>query len=142
MVTGQPESEPLVSCLITRRQSLYDELTCAHRVGDKRHVMSYSISAGKSFNMVLSHPDDSDPDTWNQQSALDDMRIHFKGWDPRLENLIKKIRTTLKWPLLSGSVLDRWVHPKGKLVILGDAAHAMLPYMSQGNDDRYLRLRR
>lgn len=40
------------------------------------------------------------------------------------------IDKALKWPLFSGSVLDRWTC--GKLVVLGDAAHAMLPYMSQG----------
>lgn len=44
------------------------------------------------------------------------------------------IDKTLKWPLLSGSILERWV--SGKLVILGDAAHAMLPYMSQGLHSR------
>ena len=94
--------------------------------------MSYLISGGKSFNMVLSHPDNSDPDSWNQDRALRDMREHFRGWDPTLQSLISKITTTLKWPLLSGSVLDRWVHPKDNLLIMGDAAHAMLPYMSQG----------
>lgn len=35
-------------------------------------------------------------------------------------------------PLMSGAALDKWVAPSSKLVILGDAAHAMLPYMSQG----------
>ena len=94
--------------------------------------MSYSISAGKSFNMVLSHPDDSDPTGWNQENALKDMRKHFQGWDPRLTKLISIIRDTLKWPLMSGTLLDRWVHSANKLIITGDAAHAMLPYMSQG----------
>lgn len=40
------------------------------------------------------------------------------------------IGKTLKWPLFSGSIMDRWI--SGKLIVLGDAAHAMLPYMSQG----------
>jgi salicylate hydroxylase len=40
------------------------------------------------------------------------------------------IETTIKWPLVSGIPLSRWT--TGRLVILGDAAHAMLPYMSQG----------
>jgi salicylate hydroxylase len=40
------------------------------------------------------------------------------------------IDKTLKWPLFSGSIMNRWI--SGKLVVLGDAAHAMLPYMSQG----------
>jgi salicylate hydroxylase len=40
------------------------------------------------------------------------------------------IGNTIKWPLVSGTPLSRWT--TGRLVILGDAAHAMLPYMSQG----------
>lgn len=38
----------------------------------------------------------------------------------------------MKWPLLSGRPLSRWLAPSGKLLIIGDAAHAMVPYMSQG----------
>lgn len=44
--------------------------------------------------------------------------------------IIGMVDSTLKWPLLNGSTLNRWV--SGNLVILGDAAHPMLPYMSQG----------
>lgn len=33
---------------------------------------------------------------------------------------------------MSGAALDKWVSESSKLVILGDAAHAMVPYMSQG----------
>lgn len=53
------------------------------RIGDQRHVMTYTIGAGKSFNMVLSHPDSTDPETWDQTQALSDMRREFQGWDPR-----------------------------------------------------------
>ncbi len=42
------------------------------------------------------------------------------------------IDTTLKWPLLSGVPLERWVSTSGKVLIMGDAAHPMLPYMSEG----------
>jgi len=97
-----------------------------------RHVMSYTIAAGKSFNIVLSHPDHTDPSTWDQRVAITDMKSHFKGWDPKLRKIIDMIQTTLKWPLLSGTRLDRWVTPSGKFLIMGDAAHAMVPYMSQG----------
>lgn len=47
-----------------------------------------------------------------------------------LLKIIQMIDKALKWPLFSASIMDRWV--LGKLVVLGDAAHAMLPYMSQG----------
>ena len=45
--------------------------------------MSYSIASGKSFNMVLSHTDHSDPSTWGQRNAIEDMRKEFSDWDPR-----------------------------------------------------------
>lgn len=97
-----------------------------------RHVMTYSIAAGKSFNMVLSHPDRSDPSTWNQADTIAEMRRHFSGWDSSLVKLIDLISHTMKWPLLSGSALPTWMSSSRKMVLLGDAAHAMLPYMSQG----------
>ncbi|KAJ5355468.1 uncharacterized protein N7496_012680, partial [Penicillium cataractarum] len=99
-------------------------------IGDQRHVMTYTIGAGKSFNMVLSHPDNTDPSTWDQSTALSDMKREFQGWDSRLQKIISMIGNTIKWPLVSGTPLSRWT--TGRLVILGDAAHAMLPYMSQG----------
>ncbi|KAF4304319.1 hypothetical protein GTA08_BOTSDO07426 [Botryosphaeria dothidea] len=101
-------------------------------VGDNRHCMTYCIAGGKAFNMVLSHPDSAGADTLEPDRVLEDMRAQFEGWDPRLVKVIGLIDTTLKWPLMSGSKLPTWVAPSKKLLILGDAAHAMLPYMSQG----------
>ena len=49
-----------------------------------------------------------------------------------LLKLVGMIEKTMKWPLMTGAPLDKWVTPSGKLLMLGDAAHAMLPYMSQG----------
>lgn len=97
--------------------------------------MSYTIASGKSFNLVLSHPDRTDPATWNQtgpDKILSDMRAHFTGWDPKLVKVIGMIKKTLKWAFVSGSALSRWVAPSNKLLIMGDAAHPMPPYMSQG----------
>ena len=68
------------------------------------------------------------------------MRDNFKGWDPRLTKLISLITSALKWPLLSGSKLTQWVHPSKRLLIMGDAAHTMLPYMSEGRDTYYSRV--
>lgn len=42
------------------------------------------------------------------------------------------IDKTIKWPLMNCTPLKTWIEPSNKLLILGDAAHAMLPYMSQG----------
>lgn len=42
------------------------------------------------------------------------------------------IDQALKWPLINGVPLPTWTAPSGKLLMLGDAAHPMVPYMSQG----------
>lgn len=44
--------------------------------------MTYTIGAGNAFNMVLSHRDTSDTATWDKQTALQDMKAEFQGWDP------------------------------------------------------------
>ena len=111
--------------------------------------MTYCIAGGDSFNMVLSHVDHSLPSTWNATNALEEMRQSFRDWDPRstisipawlqladyccrLVTLINKIKQTVKWPLVTGARLPTWISKSQKLLILGDAAHAMVPYMSQG----------
>jgi salicylate hydroxylase len=52
------------------------------RIGDAKHVMTYTIGAGTSFNMVLSHPDSTDPSKWDSKMALQDMKTKFEDWDP------------------------------------------------------------
>jgi salicylate hydroxylase len=101
-------------------------------IGPDRHVMTYTIAAGESFNMVLSHVDATPPSSWKPEDALKDMRDQFAGWDPNLTKIIAMIEHTAKWPLLTGPKLPTWIAPSKKVLIIGDAAHAMLPYMSQG----------
>ena len=40
--------------------------------------------------------------------------------------LLSFVKSTLKWRLMDRKPLDTWVHPKGRLVLLGDACHPML----------------
>ncbi|KAH7067270.1 hypothetical protein BKA63DRAFT_570580 [Paraphoma chrysanthemicola] len=101
-------------------------------IGEDRHVMTYTIAAGEAFNMVLSHIDHSDPVGWSPKFAKDDIQREFAGWDSQLTKIISLIDQCMKWPLKTGQQLPTWTSPSSKLVVMGDAAHAMLPYMSQG----------
>ncbi|CAK7198347.1 hypothetical protein SEUCBS139899_001008 [Sporothrix eucalyptigena] len=104
-------------------------------IGKNCHVMTYTIAGGNSFNLVLSHYDPSDPKDWPKMSletVLSNMRREFEDWDPELRHIIGLIDHALKWPLIGGNHLDTWTAPSNRLIIIGDAAHAMLPYMSQG----------
>lgn len=58
--------------------------------------------------------------------------IEYTDLPTRLRKIINMIDKTLKWPLMTVPTMKRWVSESSKLVVLGDAAHAMVPYMSQG----------
>ncbi len=45
--------------------------------------MTYTIAGGKTFNLVLSHVDRTDPSTWKSETAVEDMKEYFRGWDPK-----------------------------------------------------------
>lgn len=48
--------------------------------------MTYTIAAGQSFNMVLSHMDSSDSSLWpslTQKDILAGIKAEFQGWDPQ-----------------------------------------------------------
>ena len=58
------------------------------------------------------------------------LRQEFAGWDPRIENLLKQVDVTFRWALYDREPLPTWT--KGRLTLLGDAAHPMLPHLGQG----------
>jgi 2-polyprenyl-6-methoxyphenol hydroxylase-like FAD-dependent oxidoreductase len=62
------------------------------------------------------------------------MRATFATWDPKFRKLLSLVDTCLKWKLSNSdpSALATWVHPHGTFCLLGDAAHATLPYLAQG----------
>lgn len=111
-------------------RSLVEKPDLSLWIGEGRHVMSYPINGGKTFNMVLSHPDTGS--TPSEDEVLQEMKDNYIGWDPRLTKIISLIDKTAKWKLMTYPRLPTWRHSSGRFVLLGDACHAMLPYMSQG----------
>jgi salicylate hydroxylase len=58
------------------------------------------------------------------------MKREFEGWDPRVHQLIDAATDTKRWALYDRSPLPTWA--AGRVALLGDAAHAMLPFFAQG----------
>jgi salicylate hydroxylase len=59
-----------------------------------------------------------------------DPLLEFDGWQPQVNEIIGATDTTNRWALYDRDPLMRWT--VGRVTLLGDAAHAMLPYMAQG----------
>ncbi|KAE9402179.1 FAD/NAD(P)-binding domain-containing protein [Gymnopus androsaceus JB14] len=61
-----------------------------------------------------------------------EVRERFKSWDPRIGKMLEYVDEVLEWRLYTHEEIPSWVHPSLKLCLIGDAAHAMTPYLAQG----------
>ncbi|KAJ7777981.1 hypothetical protein DFH07DRAFT_796882 [Mycena maculata] len=102
-------------------------------IGPGRHIMGYCIRGGQEYNLVMLHPDRGLREAYDVEGSVHKMRADFADWEPRVEKLLALVTSTLIWPLLDRDPLGTWVHPSGKVALLGDACHPMLPYRAQGS---------
>lgn len=102
-------------------------------LGPGSHVVGYFVRGGEAYNMVILVPDDEiTEESWKLKGDPNKLRKSFKGWDPRLRKLLDMFDVSYIWKLCDRPRLDTWLHPEGNLVLLGDAAHPMLPYIGRG----------
>src|SRR5205085_3177622 len=69
-------------------------------------------------------------ESWSAPGDPDLLRREFAGWDPRIGSLLSQVQATFRWALYDREPLPTW--SRGRLTLLGDAAHPMLPHLGQG----------
>lgn len=83
--------------------------------------------------MVLLVPDDMPAGANTLAGNVEEMRALYKDWDPRIPKLLNLCQSVFKWRLMIRPGLDpTWSNASGSFTILGDAAHATLPYLASG----------
>jgi salicylate hydroxylase len=83
--------------------------------------------------MVLLVPDDMPVGANTLAGNVEEMRALYKDWDPRIPKLLALCKDVYKWRLMIRPGLDpTWSHESAAFTILGDAAHATLPYLASG----------
>jgi salicylate hydroxylase len=100
-------------------------------LGKAKHFLTFPVRAGKLINFVGFVPADKEmKESWSAPGDPEVLRAEFAGWDPRIEALLKQVQTTFRWALYDREPLPTWT--RGRLTLLGDAAHPMLPHLGQG----------
>ena len=100
-------------------------------VGENRHLVTYYLRGGELVNFVaVEERNDWREESWTQPGDLNELRAAFGDWHPVVATLIGKVEQPFLWALFDRKPLPRWTD--GRVALLGDACHPMLPFMAQG----------
>jgi salicylate hydroxylase len=100
-------------------------------VGPGCHLLSYYIRGRKLVNIVTQEDTDKwVEEGWSTRGDPDEMRLSFPNPEPRLKKLLSLVTECSKWGLFTRPLTQNW--GRGRIQLIGDAAHAMLPNAGQG----------
>ncbi|KAE9988379.1 hypothetical protein EG328_011139 [Venturia inaequalis] len=103
--------------------------------GSGGYIVHYPVEQGRLVNVVAVKRD-KDKESKHSYDQLitptcrEDMYEAWRDWDPRLQQLLRKFKTSDQWALWDLPHTERY--SRGRICLLGDAAHAVVPHLGSG----------
>jgi salicylate hydroxylase len=100
-------------------------------MGPDRHFLVFPVRRGQLLNYVGFVPQQEETgESWSAPGDPRDLVTAFAGWDDLLVQVVASIESCFWWGLYDREPLSTWTN--GRLTLLGDAGHPMLPHLGQG----------
>ena len=99
-------------------------------LGGGAHLVHYPVQAGRAINLVAIVKDATERDGWNESASPNLLLQAIRSWSKDIRSVLSAVPEWRAWSLYESPALERW--GDGPVTLLGDAAHAMLPFVAQG----------
>jgi salicylate hydroxylase len=115
-----------------RMDLLPDPEALQYWVGPQGHLLHYPIGdeGDQNFLLVERHPSPWPSRDWVTPASEGEQLRLFKDWHPAVVQMITAVPISQRWGLFHRPPLGRW--SKGRVTLIGDAAHALVPHHGQG----------
>jgi salicylate hydroxylase len=114
-----------------RLERIYDMGTWSMWVGPGQSFLAYPVSAGALLNVVGLVPTDLDvEESWSAPGDVAALAVAYDRWDTQVRQVIGAMDHTFRFGIYDRTPLTTW--STDHITLLGDAAHAVTPYLGQG----------